>query len=151
MFDFHNMQGYMKRFLQQKILIYFMLFCLYHEEITCEILYFTEISTRPFQLICGRVWKGTAFGGWKSRDSVPKLVERYLSGQIMVNEFVTHTMPLDEINNAFTLIKEGKRYHCCFLLCPSIVISSITCSLSHFLSSSLHVIYMYVFVYVVIC
>ncbi|XP_065183997.1 alcohol dehydrogenase class-3-like [Sycon ciliatum] len=67
-----------------------------------------EISTRPFQLVTGRVWKGTAFGGWKSRDSVPKLVEDYLSGKVKVDEFVTHTMPLDEINEAFDLMHEGK-------------------------------------------
>ena len=79
-------------------------------------MYASEISTRPFQLITGRVWKGTAFGGWKSRDSVPMLVERYVSGQIKVDEFVTHTMPLAEINNAFTLMEEGKRYDISFLL-----------------------------------
>jgi S-(hydroxymethyl)glutathione dehydrogenase/alcohol dehydrogenase len=67
-----------------------------------------EISTRPFQLVTGRVWKGTAFGGWKSRDSVPLLVEGYLSGRIKVNEFITHTMPLADISNAFTLMHQGK-------------------------------------------
>ncbi|XP_065909980.1 alcohol dehydrogenase class-3 chain L-like [Dysidea avara] len=67
-----------------------------------------EISTRPFQLVTGRVWKGTAFGGWKSRDSVPMLVERYLEKKMKVDEFVTHTMPLDKINEAFDLMHEGK-------------------------------------------
>lgn len=67
-----------------------------------------EISTRPFQLVTGRVWKGTAFGGWKSCDSVPKLVEDYLAGKIKVDEFITHTMPLDKINEAFDLMHAGK-------------------------------------------
>ncbi len=70
---------------------------------------FIEISTRPFQLVTGRVWKGTAFGGWKSRDSVPKLVEEYLSGGLKVDEFITGELPLDQINQAFTLMHEGKR------------------------------------------
>jgi S-(hydroxymethyl)glutathione dehydrogenase/alcohol dehydrogenase len=69
-----------------------------------------EISTRPFQLVTGRVWKGSAFGGWKSRDSVPKLVESYLSGKVMVDEFVTGEVPLTEINSAFDLMHAGKRY-----------------------------------------
>lgn len=69
-----------------------------------------EISTRPFQLVTGRVWKGTAFGGWKSRDGVPDLVERYLAGKVKVDEFVSHTLPLADINNGFTLMHEGKRY-----------------------------------------
>ncbi|KAG7175639.1 Alcohol dehydrogenase class-3-like [Homarus americanus] len=67
-----------------------------------------EISTRPFQLVTGRVWKGTAFGGWKSRDSVPKLVEDYMSKKIMVDEFITFKKPLNEINNAFELMHQGK-------------------------------------------
>jgi S-(hydroxymethyl)glutathione dehydrogenase/alcohol dehydrogenase len=67
-----------------------------------------EISTRPFQLVTGRTWKGTAFGGWKSRDQVPELVEKYLSNQLKVDEFITHSMSLDEINNAFDLMHEGK-------------------------------------------
>lgn len=67
-----------------------------------------EISTRPFQLVTGRVWKGTAFGGWKSCDSVPKLVEDYLAGKLKVDEFITHTMPLDKINEAFDLMHAGK-------------------------------------------
>lgn len=58
----------------------------------------------------GRVWKGTAFGGWKSRDGVPELVEKYLAKKIKVDEFVTHTMSLNDINKAFDLMHEGKRY-----------------------------------------
>lgn len=68
----------------------------------------TEISTRPFQLVTGRVWKGTAFGGWKSRDSVPKLVEQYLSGDLKVDEFLTTTMPIESVNTAFDLMRKGK-------------------------------------------
>lgn len=67
-----------------------------------------EISTRPFQLVTGRVWKGTAFGGWKSRDSVPKLVEKYMQKKLMVDEFVTFNFPLAEINEAFKVMHEGK-------------------------------------------
>ncbi|XP_053683666.1 alcohol dehydrogenase class-3 [Sabethes cyaneus] len=66
-----------------------------------------EISTRPFQLVTGRTWKGTAFGGWKSVESVPKLVNSYLNKELMVNEFITHTMRIDEINDAFTLMHGG--------------------------------------------
>ena len=65
-------------------------------------------STRPFQLVTGRVWRGTAFGGWKSRDSVPKLVEDYLSGDIKLDEFVTGHMQLTEINEAFDAMHAGK-------------------------------------------
>ena len=84
-----------------------------------------EISTRPFQLVTGRVWKGTAFGGtllmpyhlgldvqllgWKSRDSVPKLVNEYLAKNLKVDEFVTGTLKLADINTAFDLMHEGKR------------------------------------------
>jgi len=67
-----------------------------------------EISTRPFQLVTGRVWKGSAFGGWKSRDSVPKLVEDYLQKKILVDEFVTADLPLKDINEAFDLMHAGK-------------------------------------------
>ncbi|CAG2103456.1 unnamed protein product [Medioppia subpectinata] len=67
-----------------------------------------EISTRPFQLVTGRVWKGTAFGGWKSRQSVPKLVEQYLDKKLMVDEFVTHTRKLNQINEAFELMHSGQ-------------------------------------------
>lgn len=67
-----------------------------------------EISTRPFQLVTGRVWKGTAFGGFKSRDDVPKLVDRYMEGKFKVDEYVTHTLKLEEINQAFELLHSGK-------------------------------------------
>ncbi|XP_046862194.1 alcohol dehydrogenase class-3-like isoform X2 [Xenia sp. Carnegie-2017] len=60
-----------------------------------------EISTRPFQLVTGRVWKGTAFGGWKSRDDVPKIVEEYMTGKVKVDEFITSKMMLEQINDAF--------------------------------------------------
>ena len=67
-----------------------------------------EISTRPFQLVTGRVWRGSAFGGVKGRSELPGYVERYLKGEIKVNEMVTHTMPLNEINRAFDLMHDGK-------------------------------------------
>jgi len=67
-----------------------------------------EISTRPFQLVTGRVWRGTAFGGWKSRDSVPKLVEEYLNGELKLDEFITGHMPINEINEAFEAMHAGK-------------------------------------------
>ncbi len=66
-----------------------------------------EISTRPFQLVTGRVWRGTAFGGVKGRSQLPGYVERYLSGDIKVDEMITHTMPLKDINRAFDLLHEG--------------------------------------------
>lgn len=68
-----------------------------------------EISTRPFQLVTGRVWKGTAFGGYKSRDSVPKLVELYLKKELKVDEFVTFDLPMSKINEGFDLMLAGKR------------------------------------------
>ena len=68
----------------------------------------TEISTRPFQLVTGRVWRGTAFGGARGRTDVPKIVDWYLEGKINIDELITHTMPLDEINTAFDLMHEGK-------------------------------------------
>ncbi|XP_050318050.1 alcohol dehydrogenase class-3 [Bactrocera neohumeralis] len=67
-----------------------------------------EISTRPFQLVVGRTWKGTAFGGWKSVSDVPKLVQEYLSKELLVDEFITHTMDLEAINEAFDLMHAGK-------------------------------------------
>lgn len=68
-----------------------------------------EIATRPFQLVTGRTWKGTAFGGWKSVESVPKLVSEYMSKKIKVDEFVTHNLSsLDQINKAFELMHAGK-------------------------------------------
>lgn len=67
-----------------------------------------EIKTRPFQLVTGRVWRGTAFGGVKGRSELPNYVERYLSGDINLDDFVTHTLPLKDINKAFELMHEGK-------------------------------------------
>jgi S-(hydroxymethyl)glutathione dehydrogenase/alcohol dehydrogenase len=67
-----------------------------------------EISTRPFQLVTGRVWKGTAFGGARGRTDVPKIVDWYMSGKIEIDPMITHTMPLGDINKAFDLMHEGK-------------------------------------------
>ena len=67
-----------------------------------------EISTRPFQLVTGRVWRGTAFGGVKGRTELPGYVDRYLTGDIKIDEMITHTMPLEDINDAFDLMHEGK-------------------------------------------
>ena len=67
-----------------------------------------EISTRPFQLVTGRVWKGSAFGGVKGRSELPGIVERYLQGEFKLNDFITHTMGLEDINEAFELMHEGK-------------------------------------------
>lgn len=67
-----------------------------------------EISTRPFQLVTGRVWRGTAFGGVKGRTELPDYVERYLAGDIPLKDFITHTMPLEHINEAFDLMHAGK-------------------------------------------
>jgi S-(hydroxymethyl)glutathione dehydrogenase/alcohol dehydrogenase len=67
-----------------------------------------EISTRPFQLVIGRVWKGTAFGGAKGRTDVPKIVDWYMSGKIAIDEMITHTMPLSDINRAFDLMHAGE-------------------------------------------
>ncbi|MBZ0335359.1 S-(hydroxymethyl)glutathione dehydrogenase/class III alcohol dehydrogenase [Marinobacter sp. AL4B] len=67
-----------------------------------------EISTRPFQLVTGRVWKGTAFGGVKGRSELPGIVERYMEGEFKLNDFITHTMGLEDINKSFDLMHEGK-------------------------------------------
>ena len=67
-----------------------------------------EISTRPFQLVTGRVWRGTAFGGVKGRSELPDYVERYLAGEFKLDDFITHTMGLESINDAFELMHEGK-------------------------------------------
>uniref|UniRef100_A0A9I9DRC0 Alcohol dehydrogenase class-3 n=1 Tax=Cucumis melo TaxID=3656 RepID=A0A9I9DRC0_CUCME len=71
-----------------------------------------EISTRPFQLVTGRVWKGTAFGGFKSRSQVPWLVEKYLKKEIKVDEYITHNLTLEEINKAFDLMHGGDCLRC---------------------------------------
>ncbi len=67
-----------------------------------------EISTRPFQLVTGRVWKGTAFGGAKGRRDVPRIVDWYMDGKIDIDSLITHVMPLEEINHGFDLMHEGK-------------------------------------------
>ena len=67
-----------------------------------------EISTRPFQLVTGRVWRGTAFGGCKGRSQLPGMVEQYMNGDIKIDECITYTMPLEDINKAFDLMHEGK-------------------------------------------
>lgn len=67
-----------------------------------------EISTRPFQLVTGRVWRGTAFGGVKGRSELPQLVERYLAGEFKLDDFITHTMALEDINTAFDLMHAGE-------------------------------------------
>ncbi len=67
-----------------------------------------EIRTRPFQLVTGRVWKGTAFGGARGRTDVPKIVDWYMSGKINIDDLITHVLPLDRINEGFDLMHEGK-------------------------------------------
>ena len=67
-----------------------------------------EIRTRPFQLVTGRVWRGSAFGGVKGRTQLPGMVEQAMRGEIQLDPFVTHTLPLDKINDAFDLMHEGK-------------------------------------------
>ena len=67
-----------------------------------------EISTRPFQLVTGRSWKGTAFGGARGRTDVPKIVDWYMDGRINIDDLITHTMPLDDINKAFDLMHSGE-------------------------------------------
>jgi len=67
-----------------------------------------EISTRPFQLVTGRVWKGTAFGGARGRTDVPKIVDWYMEGKIQIDPMITHRLKLDEINHGFDLMHEGK-------------------------------------------
>ncbi len=67
-----------------------------------------EIATRPFQLVTGRVWRGTAFGGAKGRTDVPKIVDWYMDGKINIDDLITHKMPLERINEAFDLMHEGK-------------------------------------------
>lgn len=74
----------------------------------------TEISTRPFQLVTGRTWKGTAFGGYKSRIAVPKLVEKVMSGgeKASLDKYITHRLKFEQINEAFDLLHEGKCLRC---------------------------------------
>jgi len=67
-----------------------------------------EISTRPFQLVTGRVWKGSAFGGARGRTDVPRIVDWYMEGKINIDDLITHTLPLDRINEGFDLMKRGE-------------------------------------------
>ena len=67
-----------------------------------------EIATRPFQLVTGRVWRGTAFGGVKGHSELSDYGDRYLARDIKVDELVTHNLPLEQINEAFDLMHEGK-------------------------------------------
>jgi S-(hydroxymethyl)glutathione dehydrogenase/alcohol dehydrogenase len=67
-----------------------------------------EITTRPFQLVTGRVWKGTAFGGARGRTDVPKIVDWYMDGKIEIDPMITHTLPLERINEAFELMHTGE-------------------------------------------
>ncbi len=67
-----------------------------------------EIATRPFQLVTGRVWKGTAFGGARGRTDVPKIVDWYMEGKVAIDPLITHVLPLERINEAFDLMHEGK-------------------------------------------
>jgi S-(hydroxymethyl)glutathione dehydrogenase/alcohol dehydrogenase len=67
-----------------------------------------EITTRPFQLVTGRVWRGTAFGGARGRTDVPKIVDWYMDGKIEIDPMITHTMPLEDINKGFDLMHAGK-------------------------------------------
>jgi S-(hydroxymethyl)glutathione dehydrogenase/alcohol dehydrogenase len=67
-----------------------------------------EIATRPFQLVTGRVWKGTAFGGARGRTDVPKIVDWYMAGKIEIDPMITHTLKLEEINKGFDLMHAGE-------------------------------------------
>ena len=67
-----------------------------------------EIRTRPFQLVTGRVWKGSAFGGARGRTDVPKIVDWYMQGKINIDDLITHVMPIDSINDAFDLMHKGE-------------------------------------------
>jgi S-(hydroxymethyl)glutathione dehydrogenase/alcohol dehydrogenase len=67
-----------------------------------------EIKTRPFQLVTGRVWKGTAFGGARGRTDVPKIVDWYMQGKINIDDLITHKLPLERINDAFDLMHKGE-------------------------------------------
>jgi S-(hydroxymethyl)glutathione dehydrogenase/alcohol dehydrogenase len=67
-----------------------------------------EISTRPFQLVTGRIWSGSAFGGARGRTDVPKIVDWYMENKINIDDLITHTMPLEDINKGFDLMKSGE-------------------------------------------
>jgi S-(hydroxymethyl)glutathione dehydrogenase/alcohol dehydrogenase len=67
-----------------------------------------EIATRPFQLVTGRVWKGSAFGGARGRSDVPKIVDWYMDGKIQIDPLITHTLTLQQINEGFALMERGE-------------------------------------------
>lgn len=71
-----------------------------------------EIQTRPFQLVTGRTWKGTAFGGWKSKPQVPMLCDAYMAGQVKIDEYITHKLPFAKINEGFELLHKGECLRC---------------------------------------
>jgi S-(hydroxymethyl)glutathione dehydrogenase/alcohol dehydrogenase len=71
-----------------------------------------EISTRPFQLVTGRSWKGTAFGGWKSRPQVPVLADLYMAGELKIDEYITHELKFSEINKGFDMLHRGECLRC---------------------------------------
>ena len=72
-----------------------------------------EIKTRPFQLVTGRKWVGTAFGGWKTRSDVPQLVDRHLDGQLPLDAYVTHTLQgVEATNDAMAVLKSGQCLRC---------------------------------------
>jgi S-(hydroxymethyl)glutathione dehydrogenase/alcohol dehydrogenase len=70
-----------------------------------------EISTRPFQLVTGRTWKGAAFGGVRGRTELPGLVDLYMAGELKIDEYVTHRLPLTDLNKAFDYMHNGQRYN----------------------------------------
>jgi len=67
-----------------------------------------EIATRPFQLVTGRIWKGSAFGGARGRSDVPKIVDWYMQGKIAIDPLITHTLKLEDINQGFALMERGE-------------------------------------------
>lgn len=78
-----------------------------------------EISTRPFQLVTGRTWKGTAFGGYRSRTEVPKLVKKYMRGELELDMYITHHMGLQDVNKAFELLHGGDCLRCVLDMHPA--------------------------------
>ena len=75
-----------------------------------------EIATRPFQLVTGRVWKGTAFGGARGRTDVPRIVDWYMDGRINIDDLITHTLPFEQINEGFDLMRRGESIRTCAVL-----------------------------------
>ena len=76
-----------------------------------------EISTRPFQLVTGRVWRGSAFGGVKGRSGLPKIVDQFLNGKINIDDIITHKMGLIDVNKSFDLMHEGKSIRTVLKMC----------------------------------